>query len=253
MRHLPTTVIFCLLAFGSITCAQELSSVEQPQPSRIRLITLYRDRALVTREISVPAGDPLRTIDVPDLPELIVSDSVFAEGDDRTTVRAVRVSGVPAVESQREEVLALDKQIEEITRQRTETQQMLDVITKDMDSLEQLVSFSVIKGNSDLNHGVLNAETLTSLTTFSMSHRRDLAAQQFQYQMQLADLNKKLELAERGAKPGYQGRTVHGLPGQNLRRDGPRRRRNCATELHGAGMWMVTAIYRARPTWPAEL
>ncbi len=226
--------------------------MRQPQQSRIRHVTLYRDRALVTREISVPAGDPLRSIDVPDLPELIVADSVFAEGDDRTAIRAVRVSGVPAVESQREEVLELDKQIEEITRQRTETEQMLDVIAKDIDSLGQLVSFSVTKGNSDLNHGVLNAETLTTLTTFSMSQRRNLATQQLQYQLQLADLNKKLELAQRGAKPGHQGRTVDGLPGEDLCRDGPRRSWNGATELHGGGLWMVAAIYGARSTWPAE-
>lgn len=189
-------IVLCLLMFSLIACAQQPPREPEQALGNIRLVTLYRDRALVTREIIIPAGDPLRSIDVPDLPELVVPDSVFADGNEQTVVRAVRVSPRPASPPQRDEVRALDEQISKLTRQREEVQQMLQVVSRDIESLDELVSFSSAAGKSDLNRGVLNAETLTELSTFSMQKHRELANEKFEYEKQLKVLDGQLQRAQ---------------------------------------------------------
>ncbi len=191
-------LLMWLLLWIASSCAakgQETTPDDQGLTSRISQVTLYRDRAMVTREIRVPAGEPLRSIEVDDLPELLVADSVFADGAEGTIVRGVRVSAVPVSQAHRDVVAQLNRQIADLERQQAEVEQMLNVIDKDSTALEKLVDFSAQKGSSDLNRGVLNAETLTTLTTFSMTQRRELAMRQLDYQNQLTELNQKLDLA----------------------------------------------------------
>jgi hypothetical protein len=138
----------------------------------IRQVTLYRDRALVTREIKIPAGATLRSIEVPDLPEFTATDSVYADGDERTVVRGVRVSLVPAVESKREVVGELDRKLGELERQYATIQHSLDVIAKNLESLNQMVNFATVTSHSDQSRGVLNADTLIRAATFFMERRR---------------------------------------------------------------------------------
>lgn len=64
-----------------------------------------------------------------------------------------------------------------------------------MESLDQMVNFSIAVGNNDLNRGVLNADTLIELLTFSMTRRRELAGQQFRHQKQLEQLDGQLKRA----------------------------------------------------------
>jgi len=168
-------------------------------------VTLYRDRALVTRKIEVPAGEKLRTINVSNLPESVIPDSVYADADERTVIRAVRVSPRVTVESNREEVRVLEKQIHDLSGQRAEVQQSLDGVARDLETLNQMVNLSAAFGKADLNRGVLNAETLVELANFSMTKRRELAAENFQQQKkldaideQLRQLGQEKNLATRG-------------------------------------------------------
>ncbi|MDA1052685.1 MAG: DUF4139 domain-containing protein [Planctomycetota bacterium] len=195
MNRLALPVSFCLLVFGSCVRAQDDAKPLDEGVAAIRQVTLYRDRALVTREVLVPAGEKFREVLVPDLPELVVADSVYADGDEHTIVRAVRVSPRLAAESRREEVSALNKQLDDLDHQRAEVQHALDVVTKNIELLGQLVNFSVVSGQSDLNRGVLDAETLTKLATYSMTEGRDMAAEQFQHQQQLQALAKQIQQA----------------------------------------------------------
>ena len=68
-KQLLYAVVVFWLTCGSFAVALEALNEPTASVGVIRHVTLYRDRALVTREIQVPQGTPLRTIDVPDLPE----------------------------------------------------------------------------------------------------------------------------------------------------------------------------------------
>lgn len=195
MIRIPATTLSCLLACV-LTCVPQVPAQGQPptpQEGLIRQVTLYRDQALVSREIVIPPGARLRSIDVPHLPELLDVDSVFADGDRRTVVRAVRVSPHPGTESNREEVRELDDRAETLNRERATTRQALDVVIKDLEGLDRMVNFSVVAGQADLNRGVLNAATLTELTTFAMHQRRTLSTEQFRHETRLGDLEKQLQ------------------------------------------------------------
>ena len=188
----------------------------------------------------------MRSVEVPDLPELVIPDSVYADGDAGTIVRAVRVSTRPVAESLREEVQVLDQQISQLNRQCTETQQILEVTNRNIALLDQLVNFSAAAGNSDLNRGVLNAETLTALTTFSMTQRRELASEQLRYQQQLEEWTDNCSSPcgnETRRPPASRRRTIR--PRSLSRRPGSCGNR--AAELSRGWLWMVAAIHGARP------
>ena len=195
-NQLPGYAVVCTCLLVSLARAEEATTKSVLPVGTIRQVTLYRRSALVTREIAVPPGESSRTLDVPDLPELVIADSVYADGDENTVVRAVRVSNSPAVESQRQEVRDLDRQLEELKQQRAELQVTLGVIAKNMESLDQMCRFSFAAGQVDLNRGLLNAETLTGLTTFSMNQHRELASEQLRCQTQLETLGKQLQLTK---------------------------------------------------------
>ncbi|MEO8494717.1 MAG: DUF4140 domain-containing protein, partial [Planctomycetota bacterium] len=89
MNRLAVYLSFCLLVAGSSADAQEAATPIHEEVGVIRRVTLYRDRALVTREITVPAGEKWRSVNVPDLPETVAADSVYADGVAGTLVRAV--------------------------------------------------------------------------------------------------------------------------------------------------------------------
>ena len=141
-RQLLCALGLYALISGTCATAQQAPDDSVGTTGVIRQVTLYRDRALVTREISAPEGTSLRSIDVMDLPELVIPESIYAEGDEETTVRAVRISTRPVAEAQRAEVRELDDQIAEQTRQRADVRQQLDVVAANLDSLSQMIRFS---------------------------------------------------------------------------------------------------------------
>lgn len=127
MRRLLYAAKLCLLAVVTGASAQEVGNHSN---GVAREVTVYRDRAFVAREVVVPAGDQSRSVEVHDLPELIIPDGVFAEGDENTTVRAVRVSSQPVDESNREKVRELESQIQVLQHEHAKTLHALTVVSK---------------------------------------------------------------------------------------------------------------------------
>jgi hypothetical protein len=195
---------------ASLACAQAPVGESRQNAGNIRQVTLFREGALVTREIVVPPGDAIRSILVPDLPTSIVPDSVSAESADGFVVRSVRVSRRPDPELSREDSERLDTQASALNRQRAETQHALEMVKQDVAALNQLVSFSAAAGKSDLDRGVLNADTLTRLTTFSKTERRELAGELFQHQRQLQELDAQLrQIASKRSPPATDAAAVN--------------------------------------------
>lgn len=184
-------VYFC--ALYSLALAEEAKDRTADNIGVVRAVTLYRDRALVTREIAVPAGEKLRTIHIPRLPDSVIPESVYADADEPVAIRAVRVSPHVAAQANREDVRALEKQIQDLNGQRAEIQQSLDGVARDLETLNQMVNLSAAFGKADLNRGVLNAETLVEMTNFSMTKRRELAAERFQQEKKLAAIDRQLQ------------------------------------------------------------
>lgn len=160
-------------------------------------VTVYREQALVTRQIALPPGDGLRQIHVVNLPDAFVPDSVFAEGDEGTSIRAVRVSTRTVEHSSREEVRKLLADADELKIEMEILVSQQNVIAESVAGIEQLTTFSAEKANQDLNAGTLNAATLIELTEFTIEQRRKGAEESLRLQHELAELTKRGELIEK--------------------------------------------------------
>jgi len=183
--------VFAFL-FSSLTLAEQPQDQPAAHDGIIRQVTLYRDQARVTREINVPPADGVRVIEVTQLPVQVVSESVFAEGNEVTSVRAVRVSSRPVVQPNPDQVRPLQQQLDKLQQQRAELQHSLELTQANLKSLEQMINFSAAAAKSDLDRGVLNAETVSQLTDFSMDKRCELSREQFQIEGQIAELDRRM-------------------------------------------------------------
>ena len=92
-----------------VSCATIASAAPQTTAGRVTDVTLYRNQALVTRNVDVKGAMGSVEVVVTDLPENISSDSLFAEGGDTVEVRAVRYRSRAVGEEPREEVRQLDE------------------------------------------------------------------------------------------------------------------------------------------------
>jgi hypothetical protein len=164
---------------------------------KITQVTLYRDQALVTREIEVDGTGEIGVITVDSLPEMLIPDSVFAEGDESIAIRGVRVSSRPTTASDREEVRALQEQILKNQQGNAKLQQELRISQENLASLTQMANFSASKTSEDLNRGVLDANTLMEVSKFLMDQRREIMNAQLECEQQLTVLQQELSLLQR--------------------------------------------------------
>ena len=197
-RSVPTKnflcAFFCVTALGQ---ALDTSADQITAESRVVAVTVYQGQALVTREVDLPAGGGLLELVVGDLPDQIVPGSLYAEPGGEVEVRSVRYRLRPVQEDTREEVQQLDAEIQEITDEitsLTKRSMLLESRSKYLNSLEQFTSGTA---SSELEHGVLNAETLEHLTELIFKHRAEIADEELNVVRQKRELDEQLSLARR--------------------------------------------------------
>ena len=172
---------------------------EQPEgvSGTISRVTLYRDQALVTREITISEKDKSGVIAINSLPEMLIPDSVFAEGDDNIAIHGVRITSRPTTSSDREEVRAIELEIAENQALIAAVEQELQISRENLDSLGQLANFSATKSSEDLNRGVLDANTLMEVSKYLMDQRRQIMTEQLAGEQRLTKLREELGLLQR--------------------------------------------------------
>lgn len=180
----------------------EATSVEDSAPpvnpvvGTIRRVTLYRNQALVTRELKVEPNQASGVITVVDLPDQLVPDSVYAEGDGVVQVRAVRVTSRLQLAANDAKVRELDQAIEQLDEERALSEQMLQVSAENLASLKNVGDFAAQKTSDDLNRGTLNASTAIELADYVMKMRGELVAEQLQLQVNVKKLTRQLAVLE---------------------------------------------------------
>jgi len=177
----------CRMAFGDPVQAE----------SKIDSVTLYRNQALVTRVVGadVPAG--ATELLVGDLPERIAPDSLFAEAAEGTQIRAVRFRTRAVREEPREEIRELDRQIEGLGDQIRRVKAMRGVLDQRLGYLAKLEQFVAPTAQVELTKGVLNAETLKTLTMFLFEQRAAQAQEALELEVKERELGKELNLLQR--------------------------------------------------------
>src|SRR4051812_44250670 len=186
-----TIVLGMLLSYGPAVLGAATSD------GRVSQITLYRGQALVTRLVPVEGKAGSVEIVIGKLPEQIVPDSLFAEGGDAVEIRAVRFRTRAVGEQPRDEVRKLDREILETQRQIDLTTKQQALLGKRTEYLTKMEGFVVPTAHLDLARGVLNAEALEKLTTFSFEEHEKVVTQDIELAKKAHDLSEQLTLLQR--------------------------------------------------------
>jgi uncharacterized protein (TIGR02231 family) len=152
---------------------------------------------MVTCEVPLDGAPGAREIVVGDLPEHVVSDSLFAEGSAGVEVRAVRYRTHAVGEAPREEVRQLDEQIEAVNQKIAVNGKTKELLAKQLAYLDQLEGFVAPTAKTELTKGVLDAETLKQITLFSFEQRQEILNKQVENEKEAKDLGEELSLLQR--------------------------------------------------------
>ncbi|GAG12703.1 unnamed protein product, partial [marine sediment metagenome] len=169
----------------------------QALPGKVTEVTLYRGQAMVTRAIPVKAPQGSVEIIVGDLPEQVVTGSLFAEGSEGIEVRAVRFRTRAVGEEPRDEVRELDEEIKKINFELKSASKMQELLAKRSAYLDGLEGFVAPTAKIELSQGVLDAEALKEITTFSFEERKKIATEQIELEQSVEKTNEQLSLATR--------------------------------------------------------
>ncbi|MBC8869992.1 MAG: mucoidy inhibitor MuiA family protein [Planctomycetes bacterium] len=189
-----SSVALLLVALATPNAASAQPTTEV---GKVTTVTLYRGQALVTREIPLKAGQGAIEIVVGDLPERVVSDSLFAEGSPGIDVRAVRFRSQAVGEEPREEVRKLDEAIKEANEKAELLRKTQELLGKQTTYLDQLEGFVAPTAKTELSKGVLDAEALEKITTFSFQKREEILTKQVENEKETKALEEQLSLLQR--------------------------------------------------------
>ena len=192
-RLLPVVVI----VLAASVAAHAAAATPQGVSGRVTDVTLYRSQAMVTR--TVPLDAPAGSVElvVGELPEHVVTGSLFAEGSEGVEVRAVRFRTRAVGQEPREEVRTLDEAIAEVNQNLKLAAKKQELLAKKAAYLDALEGFVAPTAKIELSKGVLDAEALKEVTTFSFEQRQSILTEQVEVEKETELLKEKLTLLQR--------------------------------------------------------
>ncbi|TWT29238.1 hypothetical protein KOR34_52930 [Posidoniimonas corsicana] len=172
---------------------------------RVAAVTVYQGQALVTRDVELGDAGGLTEIVVTGLPEKVQPGSLYAEPGDGVVVRSVRYRTRPVEQDVRAEVRELDEQLQAVRDKLNANARRRALLGERTEYLKKMEGFTTGTANAELKSGVLNAETLKSLTEFVFTERTEIAEQELASQVEERELNQELELLQRKRNVLTQG------------------------------------------------
>ena len=179
----------CFLGFEA---PEETESINES--GRVSHVTLYRNQAMVTRSIAITAGAGNREVIVGDLPENVVTDSLFAEGSADIEIRAVQFRTRAVGASPREEVRKLQDAIVALQDDLELNQKNIEIAASKARYLDLLEKTVAPADPSELS---LEAADLERMSLFLFEQRDLIAPQQIGLNRKNRDLKQQLELLQR--------------------------------------------------------
>ncbi len=192
MKHFVTLFVLTLSAVI-------VNAADKPLELRGKIdsVTVYRGQALVARVIEVPAPGGLKEIVITDLPPRVVASSVFAESLDGAEVRSVLFRERAVDKDVREEARKLDDALRGVQDEIVANQRGLQTLAEQREYLNKLEGFVAPTAQLELTKGVLNAETIKTLTAFQFDQRALVAVNELKLKKEGRELTDKLQILQR--------------------------------------------------------
>ncbi len=189
------TVVLIGLVF--LCCSAPAGAAAVPADNRIESVTVYRGQALVTRAVTLPAKAGELELVVGDLPGQVVGSSLSASGGDGVQIRSVRYRTEATAEAVRKEVADLDAQLKDLRLQQHAQGLKEQLLRTRAKHIEKLESFAAPTAQVELSKGVLNAETLQTVSGYIMKQRDTLMAEQLKLYKEKRNLAENMSLLQR--------------------------------------------------------
>lgn len=181
--------LLSILLFGAVQAEAEVTSVD----GKMVAVTVFQGQALVTREIDLPDAKGLIEVIVKDLPEQILTGSLYAEPADGVEIRSVRFRVRPIEGDSREEVREIDEQIKKNQEEQRELGSRHQLTLSRQKLLVSMENFTTSSGKSDLQRGVLDSVALIDIAEYSFKRREEVAKQLFIILESQRELKEKLQ------------------------------------------------------------
>jgi hypothetical protein len=189
----PLLILACFVFLTNVAFAADSPEVT----GKIDAVTVYRGQALITRLLDVQGPAGLREVVVTNLPEQVVPGSIFAEAGDGVEVRSVRFRTRAVAQDVREDVRKLEAQIRDTSDAIAANTRSKELNAERKAYLDKLQDFVAPTASAELTKGVLNAETLKTITSFSFDQRQQLAVDDLKIAKTARDLAEQLDLLQR--------------------------------------------------------
>ena len=177
--HRPLALVFTLFLAAAALAQEAPATRPATRPvaaSRITAVTVYRNTALVTREVAVPAGRGAVELVVAPLPASVVPNSLYAEAGEGLRALTVRYRTRATKENVDEEIRALDQKAEATQKVIEQLQRETQTVQQNLQLLDKLEQFSASALSQMNEKGMLNADAVTGLSDYIMGKRGALAA-----------------------------------------------------------------------------
>jgi hypothetical protein len=175
----------------------KLTDGVKPSPSKITLVTVYQNTALVTREVTVPeAAGPMEVVVSP-LPPATLESSLYAEGTADIRVLSARYRSRAIAEDNREEVRKLEAEIKTASRTVQEHEADLKAVTANAALLTKLEGFTAATMTTLTEKGQLDAEKTIKLADHVRENRAKLTKEETKLKQQVEDERAKLAFLQR--------------------------------------------------------
>ena len=165
--------------------------------SKVVAVTVYQNTALVTREVAVPEKVGLNEIIVTPLPADIMQSSIYSEGDDGLRILSTRYRERAIAKDNRDEVQALQAEIDAQQKKTEVLQAELQALTSNMELLTKLESFTGATLSSLTDKGQLDAEKTIALTDYIREARTTATKEKVALEQQIAEIQKENSFSQR--------------------------------------------------------
>ena len=208
-RPLALTLFLTASALAQSEPATQPASRPVAQ-SRVTAVIVYRNTALVTREVAVPAGKGTAEVVVAPLPASIAPGSLYAEAGDGLRALTVRYRTRATKENVDEEIRALEAKLQELQESTDRLQRETQTVQQNLQLLDNLQQFSSTALTQMNEKGYLNADAITGLSNYIMEKRGELASRAVEIQHEIkanAEQSQYLQ-RQRAEVAGSGDRTV---------------------------------------------
>ncbi len=199
------TLGYLLIAvcFAAPASAQDNGDELPTFDGKVTDVTVYQGQALVTRTVDLPEGENagkggLAEVVVSNLPEFVMPGSIYAEPvSEGVEIRSVRYRVRPMEQDVRAEVRELDDQIKQLSQEIDATQRAKQLLEERKQYLAKVENFTTGTAKTELQSGVLNAETLKDMTEFLFAEREQIAEKDLELSRMLERLQIDSSLLQR--------------------------------------------------------